>query len=113
MSPPATGRVNRRARDRTRSPAPEGDGYLAGRIDELVAERLLERIIGRLIDVNYHLLTDAGQPPPRDDYDSFTALAKLRVLPADFAVLEFEIGSTRRPGRSNKPGTCGTAVGGV
>jgi uncharacterized protein YutE (UPF0331/DUF86 family) len=50
-----------------------------------VAERLLERIIGRMIDVNYHLLTESGQTPPRDYYDSFTDLVKLRVLPADFA----------------------------
>ncbi|MBI2202285.1 MAG: DUF86 domain-containing protein [Candidatus Rokubacteria bacterium] len=59
--------------------------YLASPTDELVAERLLERIIGRMIDVNYHLLTESGQPPPRDYYDSFTELAKLEVLSPDFA----------------------------
>jgi hypothetical protein len=30
--------------------------YLTDPRDELVAERLLERIVGRMIDVNYHLL---------------------------------------------------------
>ena len=58
--------------------------YLASPIDELVAERLLERIIGRMIDVNYHLLTETGHPPPADYYASFTQLAALRVYDAEF-----------------------------
>ena len=58
--------------------------YLASPIDELVAERLLERIIGRMIDVNYHLLTETGHPPPADYYASFTQLAALGVYGADF-----------------------------
>jgi uncharacterized protein YutE (UPF0331/DUF86 family) len=61
------------------------DEYLAGAIDEVVTERYLERMIGRMIDVNYHLITDAGHAPPRDYYESFTQLAKLRVLPPAFA----------------------------
>ena len=40
------------------------DQYLASPVDELVAGRLLERIIGRMIDVNYHVLTESGQAPP-------------------------------------------------
>jgi uncharacterized protein YutE (UPF0331/DUF86 family) len=59
--------------------------YLASPTDELVAERYLERMIGRMIDVNYHLITDAGHAPPRDYYDSFTQLATLHVLPPAFA----------------------------
>lgn len=59
--------------------------YLASPADELIAERLLERTIGRMIDINYHVLTESDQPPPRDYYDSFTELAKPRVLPPDFA----------------------------
>ena len=58
--------------------------YLASPIDELVAERLLERIIGRMIDINYHLLTETGHPPPADYYVSFTQLAALGVYDADF-----------------------------
>ena len=42
--------------------------YLANARDELVAERLLERIIGRMIDINYHLLTETAHPPPADYY---------------------------------------------
>jgi len=61
------------------------DEYLASAIDEVLTERYLERMIGRMIDVNYHLITDAGHAPPRDYYESFTQLAKLRILPPAFA----------------------------
>ena len=61
------------------------DDYLASATDELVTERYLERMIGRMIDVNYHLVTEAGHAPPRDYYESFTQLAKLGSLPPAFA----------------------------
>lgn len=61
------------------------DAYLASDLDEVVTERYLERMIGRMIDINYHLITDAGHAPPRDYYASFTDLAKLHVLPPAFA----------------------------
>ena len=59
--------------------------YIASPTDEVLAERYLERIIGRMIDINYHVLTESGQPPPRDDYESFTALATVGMLDRDFA----------------------------
>ena len=59
--------------------------YLANVRDELVAERLLERIIGRMIDINYHLLTETDHPPPADYYVSFTHLAALGVYDVEFA----------------------------
>lgn len=58
--------------------------YLANFRDELVAERLLERIIGRMIDINYHLLTETDHPPPADYYASFTQLAALGVYDVEF-----------------------------
>jgi uncharacterized protein YutE (UPF0331/DUF86 family) len=61
------------------------EDYLGNPIDEVLAERYLERMIGRMIDINYHLLTEAGHAPPRDYYESFLQLAKLRVLPPTFA----------------------------
>lgn len=61
------------------------EDYLASASDEILAERYLERMIGRMIDINYHLITEAGHAPPRDYYESFTELAKLRVLPPAFA----------------------------
>ncbi len=59
--------------------------YLASEIDETLAERYLERMIGRMIDVNYHLLTESGEAPPRDYYESFVALPRIGVLAAEFA----------------------------
>jgi uncharacterized protein YutE (UPF0331/DUF86 family) len=59
--------------------------YLASATDEVLAERYLERIIGRMIDINYHVLTESGQPPPPDYYQSFTALAAIGMLDRAFA----------------------------
>jgi len=59
--------------------------YLASEIDEALAERYLERMIGRMIDVNYHLLTESGEAPPRDYHECFVALSRLGVLAGDFA----------------------------
>lgn len=59
--------------------------YLASRVDEVLAERYLERTIGRMIDINYHLITESGHPPPRDYYESFIHLGKLSVLPPGLA----------------------------
>lgn len=59
--------------------------YLASRVDEVLAERYLERVIGRMIDINYHLITESGHPPPSDYYESFTKLGRLNFLPPDLA----------------------------
>jgi uncharacterized protein YutE (UPF0331/DUF86 family) len=62
------------------------EAYLASGLDEAAAERYLERLIGRMIDINYHLLTESGQPPPPDYHASFVRLADLGVLDREFAV---------------------------
>lgn len=59
--------------------------YLAERLNELAAERCLERIIGRMIDINFHVITEAGNAPPRDYFDCFIQMGRLGVLPIDFA----------------------------
>jgi uncharacterized protein YutE (UPF0331/DUF86 family) len=59
--------------------------FLADRTNQLVAERLLERVIGRMIDVNYHIITERAGLPPKDFHESFTKLAHLGVLPSDLA----------------------------
>jgi uncharacterized protein YutE (UPF0331/DUF86 family) len=61
------------------------DEYLASLTDEVLAERFLERVIGRMIDINYHVITEAGLPPPRDYHDSFTQLAPLGIVSPAFA----------------------------
>ncbi len=59
--------------------------YLSDPVTEVAAERYLERIIGRLIDINFHIITELGHPPPKDYFDSFTTLGKLQVLPVEFS----------------------------
>lgn len=61
------------------------EDFLASVRDELVAERLLERMIGRMIDINYHLIVETGHPPPSDYYESFVRLGTLQVMAPDFA----------------------------
>ena len=38
-----------------------------------------------MIDINYHLLIEAGKPPPADYHESFVKLTRLGVLPREFA----------------------------
>lgn len=54
--------------------------YLADFKNEILAERLLERIIGRMIDINYHLTTEQTLSAPTDYHDSFVQLGKLNML---------------------------------
>ncbi|MDI6773399.1 MAG: DUF86 domain-containing protein [bacterium] len=61
------------------------DDYLS-RVDvQLATERLLERMIGRMLDVNYHVAVEMGGTAPRDFFESFLRMAELKVLPPDFA----------------------------
>ncbi|GIW41378.1 MAG: hypothetical protein KatS3mg076_1955 [Candidatus Binatia bacterium] len=59
--------------------------YLKDPTDEVLAERYLERIVGRMIDINYHVITETGHPPPKDYFDSFVRLGRIGVLPPEFA----------------------------
>jgi len=52
---------------------------------EIQAERYLERIIGRMLDINYHIITENDNPPPSDYFESFIEMGKLKVLPLDFS----------------------------
>lgn len=61
------------------------EAYLESDIDEPLAERYLERVIGRMIDVNFHVVTEAGLPPPKDYYQSFLDLARVGVLDHELA----------------------------
>lgn len=54
-------------------------------IDQAVVERFLERVVGRMIDVNYHVITASGHPPPADYHGSFLRLAEMGLLDPEFA----------------------------
>jgi len=54
--------------------------YLADFKNEVLAERLLERIIGRMIDINYHVITEQTLSAPTNCHDSFFQLGKLGIL---------------------------------
>jgi uncharacterized protein YutE (UPF0331/DUF86 family) len=61
--------------DALRPVADRGEvAYLGNPVEQAFVERYLERLIGRMIDMNYHLITGAGQPPPSDYYVSFVRL---------------------------------------
>ncbi len=68
--------------------------YLKDPINEALAERYLERAIGRMIDINFHLITEsglsagaaqAGHAPPKDYHESFVRLGTLGVMTSDLA----------------------------
>jgi len=60
------------------------EAFLDDRRSQVLAERYLERVIGRMIDINYHILTESGKPPPKDYYQSFIELGGF-VLQSVFA----------------------------
>lgn len=59
--------------------------YLSKADYEALAERYLERVIGRMIDINYHILSEREKEIPTDFYNSFIALGKKKYLPAKLA----------------------------
>jgi uncharacterized protein YutE (UPF0331/DUF86 family) len=61
------------------------DAFLGASTNAVLAERYVERAVGRMIDVNYHLLTESEQAPPPDYFQSFLQLAALGVYSLEFA----------------------------
>lgn len=59
--------------------------YLRDDVYEVLAERYLERIIGRMIDINYHILAEGALEAPLDYFDSFIKLGSKKYLPREFA----------------------------
>ena len=59
--------------------------YLSKSEYEALAERYLERIIGRMIDINYHILSEKENEIPIDFYSSFIKLGRKKYLPAALA----------------------------
>jgi len=59
--------------------------YLGNRIEQAVCERLIERIVTRMIDINYHVLTATGHAPPNDYFTSFVQMGRAGILEPGFA----------------------------
>jgi uncharacterized protein YutE (UPF0331/DUF86 family) len=55
--------------------------------NEALAERYLERLIGRAIDINYHLVSESLLLSPKDYAESFLLMEKAGVLSAQEAHL--------------------------
>lgn len=59
--------------------------YLADDVARMVVERLLERITGRMIDINYHILKTEYEIYPEDYYSSFIEIGKKKVITQNLA----------------------------
>lgn len=59
--------------------------YLSKSDYEAMAERYLERIIGRMIDINYHILVEEEDVISVDYFNSFIDLGKKKYLPLKFS----------------------------
>lgn len=59
--------------------------YLAKGEYEILAERYLERIVGRIIDINYHILSGVENQMPDDYFNSFIDMGKNGYLPINLA----------------------------
>ena len=59
--------------------------YLGDEIKQLVAERLLEKITGRIIDLNYHILKEEYEIMPQDYYNSFIEVGRNKVITEELA----------------------------
>lgn len=59
--------------------------YLSKADYEALAERYLERVIGRMIDINYHILSEQKNKIPFDFYSSFIEMGRKKYLPIKLA----------------------------
>ena len=50
----------------------------------LAAERLLEKLINRVVDINSHIIAAKGAEPAKDYGDSFKRMGELKIIPLDF-----------------------------
>jgi len=56
------------------------EAYRSDPRNTVLAERYLERIIGRTIDINYHCVSETLLLSPKDYWDSFLKLSPVGVL---------------------------------
>ena len=56
------------------------DEFMAREVAQPALERYLERIIGRMIDINYHFVRELRHLPPKDYFESFKELGNLKIV---------------------------------
>src|SRR3989338_4244890 len=56
------------------------DEFMAREVAKPALERYLERIIGRMIDINYHFVRELRHLPPKDYFESFKELGNLKIV---------------------------------
>lgn len=62
------------------------DEYLNNSESKLIIERLLEKITGQVIDINYHILKEEYETTPTDYYSSFIDIGKNKIITEKFAI---------------------------
>jgi len=59
--------------------------YLTSYEAQLSSERLLEKIIGRMIDINFHILKEKHGVLPNDYFQSFMLMGEKKEISSDLA----------------------------
>ncbi|QUL99292.1 MAG: DUF86 domain-containing protein [Candidatus Fermentithermobacillus carboniphilus] len=56
------------------------EDYLKDFRNKRIVERLIQLIVDVAVDINTHIIVDAGRPAPDDAYSSFVEVGKMGVL---------------------------------
>ncbi len=59
--------------------------YLADSRHRRAVERLIQLVVDAAVDLNTHVIVDAGLPAPADAYGSFVVAGKMGLLPDELA----------------------------
>lgn len=59
--------------------------YIQDLYKRKAAERLLQELIEAAIDINTHIIVNAGGTIPDDYYTTFTGLRELKIIPSELA----------------------------
>lgn len=61
------------------------DDYLEDLYKRKATERLLQELIEAAIDINIHMIVEAGHTVPDDYYESFIKVGELKIISLDLA----------------------------
>ena len=61
------------------------EDYIEDFYKRKATERLLQELIEAAIDINVHLIMEAGHTPPDDYYESFVKMGELGIISSDLA----------------------------